>query len=162
MSDPNAQTRRPILLINAESLPRIDLTKIEAEGGTLIVAGSQIVDMTLAELALPGALMIWTDFSQSNSLGRLHAKIDSLGGLDHLILAGDGAKAETMFSLMCAILSLLPALRRPGKAQVSLLLDDGPAVSSLQEFLTGLASRLSRYGISVVMELRQPSPVVVG
>lgn len=161
MSDLNAQTRHPILLINAEALSRIDLPMIEAEGGTLIVAGNQIVDMTLAELALPGAQMIWTDFRQSSSLGRLHAEIGSLGGLDHLILAGDGAKAEAMFSLMCAILSLLPALRRPGKAQVSLLLDDGPAVAALQEFLTGLAARLNRHGISVVMELRQPSPVVV-
>ena len=53
-------------------------------------------------------------------------------------------------------------LRRPGRAQVTLLLDDGPAVASLQEFLRRLVPRLSRDGISVGLEVTVPPAVPAG
>jgi hypothetical protein len=158
------ETARPsVTLIDAAALSRLPAPGPE-EGpeGIVIVAGSGIVDMVLAGLALPGAQMIWTDFRQSSALGRLHQRIDALGGLDRLVLSADGARAEAVFSMMCAILSLLPALRRPGRAQVTLLLDDGPAVASLQEFLRRLVPRLSRDGISVGLEVTVPPAVPAG
>ncbi|GAB1364182.1 hypothetical protein MASR1M32_34180 [Rhodobacter sp.] len=159
MPDRTAQTRNPVILINAAALPRLSPSRIDTTGATIIVAGNGIVDMTLAELALPGAEMIWTDFRQSASLGRLHQEIDAKGGLDHLILAADGCRAESTFSVMCAILSLLPALRRPGRSQVSVTLEDGPAVASLQEFLGRLAPGLRRHGISVGLEVTSAAGV---
>ncbi len=159
MPDRTAQTRNPVILINAAALPRLSPSRIDSTGATIIVAGNGIVDMTLAELALPGAEMIWTDFRQSASLGRLHQEIDAKGGLDHLILAADGCRAESTFSVMCAILSLLPALRRPGRSQVSVTLEDGPAVASLQEFLGRLAPGLRRHGISVGLEVTSAAGV---
>ena len=159
MPDRAAKTRRPVILINVPALRLLPPSLAGRPGATTIVAGSEIVDMTLAELALPGAEMIWTDFRQSASLGRLHQEIDARGGLDHLILAADGTRAESVFSVMCAILSLLPALRRPGRAQVSVMLEDGPAVVSLQEFLGRLAPGLRRHGISVGMEVSLASRV---
>lgn len=159
MPETTGPARLPVILIDAAALRRIPGPGPE---GILLVAGSGIVDMTLAELALPGAEMIWTDFRQSSALGRLHQRIDALGGLDRLILAADGARAESVFSVMCAILSLLPALRRPGRARVTLLLDDGPAVVSLQEFLRRLAPRLRRDGISVALEVALPPAVPAG
>ena len=158
------ETARPsVTLIDAAALSRLPAPGPE-EGpeGIVIVAGSGIVDMVLAGLALPGAQMIWTDFRQSSALGRLHQRIDALGGLDRLVLSADGARAEAVFSMMCAILSLLPALRRPGRAQVTLLLDDGPAVASLQEFLRRLVPRLSRDGISVGLEVTVPPAIPAG
>ncbi len=150
-------TARPsVTLIDAAALSRLPAPGPE---GIVIVAGSGIVDMTLAGLALPGAQMIWTDFRQSSALGRLHQRIASLGGLDRLILSADGARAEAVFSVMCAILSLLPALRRPGRARITLLLDDGPALASLQEFLRRLVPRLRRDGISVGLEVSVPSSI---
>ena len=95
-------------------------------------------------------------------LGRQDQRIDALGGLDRLVLSADGERAEAVFSVMCAILSLLPALRRPGRAQVTLLLDDGPAVASLQEFLQRLAPRLRGDGISVGLEVVLPPAVPAG
>ncbi|NGM45519.1 hypothetical protein G5B31_08220 [Rhodobacter sp. SGA-6-6] len=159
MPDTTGPARLPVTLINAAALRRMP---VPASGGILLVAGSGIVDMTLAELALPGAEMIWTDFRQSSALGRLHQRIDALGGLDRLVLSADGERAEAVFSVMCAILSLLPALRRPGRAQVTLLLDDGPAVASLQEFLQRLAPRLRGDGISVGLEVVLPPAVPAG
>ncbi|MDQ2067819.1 hypothetical protein Q9295_15690 [Xinfangfangia sp. CPCC 101601] len=156
MASPPTPPRRPVVLINAEALFRIDLERVDNADAVLLVAGSQIVDMTLAELAVPGAQMIWTDFRQSSSLGRLHQEIDALGGLDQMVLAGDGARAEVVFSMMCALLSLLPALRRPRQAQVTLMLDDGPAVANLQEFLTRLSPGLAQHGILVTLELSAP------
>lgn len=158
------ETARPsVTLIDAAALSRLPaLGPEEGPEGIVIVAGSGIVDMVLAGLALPGAQMIWTDFRQSSALGRLHQRIDALGGLDRLVLSADGARAEAVFSMMCAILSLLPALRRPGRAQVTLLLDDGPAVASLQEFLRRLVPRLSRDGISVGLEVTVPPAIPAG
>jgi hypothetical protein len=151
-----AAARRPVVLANAEALRHPMITGLDPDNSTLIVAGSQIVQMTLAELALPGAQMIWTDFRQSASVGRLHQEIDQLGGLDHLILVADGARAESTFSAMCAILSLLPALRRRPMARISMVVEDGTAVSGLQEFLSRLAPRLLRQNISISLQVEQP------
>ena len=158
------ETARPsVTLIDAAALSRLPAPGPE-EGpeGIVIVAGSGIVDMVLAGLALPGAQMIWTDFRQSSALGRLHQRIDALGGLDRLVLSARCARAEAGVSMMCATLSPLPALRRPGRAQVTLLLDDGPAVASLQEFLRRLVPRLSRDGISVGLEVTVPPAIPAG
>ena len=154
-----ATDRPSVTLIDAAALSRLPAPGPE---GIVIVAGSGIVDMVLADLALPGAQMIWTDFRQSSALRRLHQRIDALGGLDRLILSADGARAEAVFSVMCALLSLLPALRRSGRAQVTLLLEDGPAVASLQEFLRRLVPRLRRDGISVGLEVAMARAVPAG
>ena len=152
-----AKHRPPVILMNDAALHSDLVRGLDPEACKVIVAGRQIVSMTLAELALPGAQMIWTDFRQSRSLGQLHQDIDALGGLDHLILAADGRQAESVFSAMCAILSLLPALRRAPKARISLTLDDGPAIAGLQEFLTRLAPRLLRQGITIGLDVRERS-----
>lgn len=151
----SAPSRRPVILVNDAALLSPQVRALDADSCTVIVAGSRVVGMTLAELALPGAQMIWTDFRQSRALGHLHQEIDANGGLDHLILAADGSQAETVFSVMCAILCLLPALRRPGKARISLDFDDGPAVAGLKEFLSRLAPRLNRQNISLCLNIRQ-------
>ncbi|MEZ5756324.1 MAG: hypothetical protein R3D90_16755 [Paracoccaceae bacterium] len=150
-----AQARRPVILVNEAALHSDQVRALDPQDATVIVAGSRIVGMTLAELALPGAQMIWTDFRQSRALGRLHAEIDANGGLDHLILAANGTQAETVFSAMCAILCLLPALRRPPRARISLELEDGPAIAGLREFLAGLAPRLNRQNIAICLNIRQ-------
>ena len=155
----------PVILLNASALALpSELQGIDdrerSGGARVIVAGSSLVRMTMAELSLPGAQMIWTDFRQSSSLRGLHVLIRDLGGLDRLVLAGDGAEAQEMFSLMCAILTFLPALRARPRARIVLAVQDGPAVASLRDFLNGLAVRLGQDGIEVLLQIdrRQSAP----
>lgn len=119
------------------------------DDANILVAGNSLIRMTLAELSLPGAQMIWTDFGQSASLSALHGAIKGKGGLDRLILAGDGAQGEAMFALMCAVLTFLPSLRRRKGARIELIVQDGPAVTALTQFLQRLCPRLLRDGIEV-------------
>jgi hypothetical protein len=147
---------RTVTLLNeaALALP-MDMLPL-AEDAHVIVAGQSLVRMTLAELSLPGAEMIWTDFRQSASLRRLHGSIQELGGLDQLVLAADGAESEAIFSTMCAILTFLPALRRGGAGRILLAVEDGPAVGSLQAFLERLVPKLESDGIRVTLQIHQP------
>jgi hypothetical protein len=145
--------RAPVVLMNeaALELPMEDMPN--PESAQVIVAGQSLVRMTLAELSIPGAQMIWTDFRQSASLRKLHGAIQDLGGLDRMVMAADGDEAEAMFSLMCAILTFLPALRRNGGGQIVLAVTKGQAVGSLQAFLQGLMSRLARDGVTVSLQV---------
>jgi hypothetical protein len=160
MSATQHHTVGPVVLLNEAALD-VPPDLIGADDtARVIVAGASLVRMTLAELSLPGARMIWTDFRQSASLRRLHRAIQALGGLDRLVLAGDGHDGEDMFSMMCAILTFLPALRgRPG-ARIVLCVQDGPAVAALRQFLRGLASRLATDGIGVLLQIERRRIVV--
>jgi hypothetical protein len=144
-----AKPDRMLILMNEEALSLASETVGLPDGAKVFVAGRSLVQMTLAELALPGAEMIWTDFRQSASLSALHATVQVEGGLDRVVLAGDGRKSEAMFSLMCAILTFLPALRRRTASGIELVVGAGPAVTSLVTFLNRIEPRLASQGISV-------------
>ncbi len=146
---------RKVILINDEvlGLPPEDLA-LDPDA-RVFVAGRSLVQMTLAELALPGAQMIWTDFRQSASLSALHSTLQGAGGVDRLVLATDGAKSEAVFSMMCAILTFLPALRRRRGSHIELVLEAGQAVTSLVQFLQRIGGSLTRDGISVELRIRE-------
>jgi hypothetical protein len=150
---------RMLILMNEEALSLTSETMGLPEGSKVFVAGRSLVQMTLAELALPGAEMIWTDFRQSASLSALHGTVQAVGGLDRLVLAGDGRKSETMFSLMCAVLTFLPALRRRPGSQIALVVQSGPAVASLVAFLGRIEPRLAGQGITVSLRIREERSV---
>jgi hypothetical protein len=151
--------RQSVVLINDEvlGLPPEDLALDER--ARIFVAGRSLVQMTLAELALPGAEMIWTDFRQSASLSALHATLQAAGGLDRLILAVDGEKSEAVFSVMCAVLTFLPGLRRRPGARVELVVQSGQALGSLVQFLQRIGASLARDGIAVELRIREPRTV---
>ena len=123
------------------------------EAARVIVAGRSLLRMTLAELSHPGAEIVWTDFRQSASLSALHGAVQSAGGLDRMILAADGEQSEAMFALMCAVLTLLPALRRRAGARVDLVVEGGRAVSSLDQFVDRLRPRLEMDGITLAVQV---------
>jgi hypothetical protein len=148
-----AKPDRMLILMNEEALSLASETVNLPDGAKVYVAGRSLVQMTLAELALPGAEMIWTDFRQSASLSALHATVQAAGGLDRLVLAGDGHKSEAMFSLMCAVLTFLPALRRRRGSQITLIVSAGPAVASLTTFLRRIEPRLAGQGITVCLRI---------
>jgi hypothetical protein len=154
-----AKPDRMMILMNEEALSLASLTVGLPNEAKVFVAGRSLVQMTLAELALPGAEMIWTDFRQSASLSALHATVQAAGGLDRLVLAGDGRKSEAMFSLMCAVLTFLPALRRRRESRIELVVGAGAAVQSLVTFLQRIEPRLARQGISVSVEVRDERTV---
>ena len=154
-----AKPDRMLILMNEEALSLASETMGLPEGSKVFVAGRSLVQMTLAELALPGAEMIWTDFRQSASLSALHATVQAEGGLDRLVLAGDGRKSEAMFSLMCAVLTFLPALRRRKGARIELLVGAGAAVQSLVTFLKRIEPRLAAQGILVSVSVREERSV---
>ena len=148
-----------VILINDAvlNLPRETLA-LDADA-VIFVAGRSLVQMTLAELALPGAQMIWTDFRQSASLSALNATLQAAGGVDRLILAADGAESEAVFSLMCAVLTFRPALRRRRDARIELILEDGQAVGSMVEFLKRIGGTLDLDGISTELRICDRRPV---
>lgn len=148
-----------VILINDAALGLSPETVALDDGARIIVAGRSLVQMTLAELALPGAQMIWTDFRQSASLCALHTTLMGAGGLDRLILAADGAESEAVFSLMCAVLTFRPSLRRRRNARIELILEAGPAVSSMVQFLQRIAVTLELDGISVELKIRDRHPL---
>ena len=149
------QSERPAVILMNEAALALPMDGVPLpEGARIIVAGQSLVRMTLAELAIPGAEMIWTDFRQSASLRRLHAAIQDHGGLDRMVMAADGDESEAMFSLMCAILTFLPALRRNGGGKIVLMVTQGQAVGSLQAFLQRLMPRISREGVTATLQLR--------
>jgi hypothetical protein len=148
-------TRRPIVLLNEAALALPEAARLDTLRSDVIVAGRGLVALTLAELSLPGARMIWTDFRQSASLGRLHGKVEAAGGLDRLMLAADGTQGEEAFSVMCAVLCFLPALRRRPGAEVTLVLTEGPAVASLRAFLDRIAPRLALDGVALRLSVRE-------
>ena len=153
--------QKTVTLMNEAALDLpLDLMRGK-DGAEVIVAGNSLVRMTLAELSLPGAQMIWTDFRQSASLRHLHGVIRDRGGLDRLVLAGNGQDGEAMFSLMCAVLTFLPSLRRKPGAEVVLAIEDGPALGSLRAFLERLAGRLEHDRISLHLRIgpRRIQPV---
>ena len=154
-----AKPDRMLILMNEEALSLASETMGLPEGSKVFVAGRSLVQMTLAELALPGAEMIWTDFRQSASLSALHTTVQAAGGLDRLVLAGDGRKSEAMFSLMCAVLTFLPALRRRKGARIELLVGAGAAVQSLVTFMKRIEPRLAAQGILVSVSVREERSV---
>ena len=115
----------------------------------VFVAGSNLVRMTLAKLLLPEAEMVWTDFRHSASLGALHGIVQSEGGLDRLVLAVDGGQGEAVFSVMCAVLTVLPSLRRRRGAEIELICLPGKAATSLVQFVNRIQPQLAIQGVSV-------------
>lgn len=144
---------RKLVLLNDMALQLKPEALALGETGRVFIAGSDLVRMTLAELAVPGAEMVWTDFRHSASLAGLHCVIQQAGGLDRMVLAADGEQSESVFSIMCAVLTLLPSLRRKRSAAVELLCRDGKAAGSLVQFVDRINPRLSDDGISLSLEL---------
>ena len=144
---------RKLVLLNDVALQ----LKPDAIGTTgsdrVIIAGSNLVRMTLAEVARPDAEMIWTDFRHSASLGALHHAVLAAGGLDRMILAADGAHGEAVFSVMCAILTLLPSLQRRPTSRIELVCSSGKAVTSLEQFVDRIKPQLAKRGVIVTLEV---------
>ena len=119
----------------------------------VFIAGSNLVRMTLAELAVPGAQMVWTDFRHSASLAALHRVVQQAGGVDRLILATDGRQSEAVFSVMCAVLTLLPSLRRRKGSQVELICLDGTGATSLAQFVGRIKPQLAASGVGISLDV---------
>jgi len=144
---------RKLVLLNDMALHLKPEAVKPDDAARLVVAGSHLVRMTLAELALPGAEMIWTDFRHSASLGALHAAMQAAGGLDRLVLAADGEHGEAVFSVMCAVLTLLPSLRRRAVPKIELICLPGKAAISLVQFVDRIRPQLAGRGVSVSLEM---------
>lgn len=143
-------TDRPLILVNEAALA-LDNALIGAqETATIVVAGASRARLALAHVVVPGAEVVWTDFSLSASVRSLLARIEAQGGLDRLVLAGAEDDPEPAQAHLSAILTLLPALRRRRGAVMVLSFPEGPAVRSLRTFLRRLAPELRRDGLSVI------------
>jgi hypothetical protein len=146
---------RKLVLLNDMALQLKPEALAPGDTERVYIAGNNLVRMTLGELALPGAEMIWTDFRHSASLAGLHRTVQQAGGLDRMILAADGEHGESVFSVMCAVLTLLPSLRRRPSSHVELICLEGKAAPSLVEFVDRIQPQLATSGVSVSLELLQ-------
>lgn len=144
----------PLVLMNDAALALPTDLAVPVEGARLIIAGTSRVRLTLATLALPEAMVVWTDFGQSASLAALGARVRAEGRLDRLVLSGDGADGAGMFAIMQTILTFLPLLKRGSEGGILLVVRNGPALVSLTQFLQRLRPSCDRSGIKV--ELRVP------
>ncbi len=147
------QPDQSVVLLNDDALHLPAGTLALPENARIIIAGRSLVRLTLAELSVPGAEVVWTDFRQSASLSALHGTLQTAGGLDRMILAADGDESEAMFALMCAVLTFLPALRRRAGARVELVVERGRAVSSLVQFIDRLRPRMEADGITLMVQI---------
>lgn len=137
---------RKLVLLNDMALHLMPEAVKPGDAARVFVAGSNLVRMTLADLALPGAEMVWTDFRHSASLGALQAAVQAVGGLDRLVLAVDGEHGEAVFSVMCAVLTLLPSLRRRTASRIELICLPGKAATSLVQFVDRIRPQLAGRG----------------
>lgn len=144
---------RKLVLLNDLALQVKPEAVKPGDAARLFVAGSNLVRMTLAELALPGAEMVWTDFRHSASLGAMQGTVQAAGGLDRLVLAVDGEHGEAAFSMMCAVLTLLPSLRRRHASEIELICLPGKATTSLVQFVNRIRPQLSRHGVGLSLEI---------
>ncbi|MBL9072763.1 hypothetical protein [Tabrizicola sp.] len=144
---------RKLVLLNDLALQVKPETVKPGDAARIFVAGNNLVRMTLAELALPGAEMVWTDFRHSASLGALQAAVQAAGGLDRLVLAVDGEHGEAAFSIMCAVLTLLPPLRRRQTSEIELICLPGKAAASLMQFVDRIRPQLASRGVGVSLEM---------
>lgn len=144
---------RKLVLLNDLALQVKPETVKPGDASRIFVAGSNLVRMTLAELALPGAEMVWTDFRHSASLGALQAAVQAAGGLDRLVLAVDGEHGEAVFTIMCAVLTLLPPLRRRQASEIELICLPGKSATSLVQFVNRIRPQLSARGVGVSLEM---------
>lgn len=64
-----------VVLLNDLALQAVPELISASDAAHVIVAGRSLVRMTLADLALPEAQMVWTDFRQSASLCALHTAV---------------------------------------------------------------------------------------
>lgn len=144
---------RKLVLLNDLALQLKPEAVQPGDAGRVFVAGNNLVRMTLAELALPGAEMVWTDFRHSASLVALQGVVQAAGGLDRLVLAADGEHGEAVFSIMCAVLTLLPPLRRRRGSEIELICLPGKAASSLALFADRIRPQLSARGVRVSLEM---------
>jgi hypothetical protein len=153
---------RPLTLVNDAALA-LDPSLLGADdAGRFLVAGSSRTKLALAHIVVPGAGVVWTDFSVSASVRSLLSLIEARGGLDRLVLAGTDQDAASSLAHLSTILTLLPALRRRPGAEVVLSFPEGPALRSLKAFLRPLAPRLRRDGLSITWHSPcLPAPVVL-
>jgi hypothetical protein len=146
---------RKLVLLNDMALQLKPEAVALGDTARVFVAGSNLVRMTLAELALPGAEMLWTDFRHSASVAGLHRALNAAGGLDQMILATDGEHGEAVFSIMSAVLTVLPSLRRRRSSQVELICTDGKAARSLVQFVERIRPQLAASGVTLSLEILQ-------
>ncbi len=146
-------TDRTLVLVNDLALQLAPEAIGPSDASRVIVAGHCLVRMTLAELALPGAGMIWADFRHSASLAALNGVVQAAGGLDRLVLAAEGEQGETVFAVMCAVLTLLPSLRRRGSGRIELICTAGGATGSLVQFVERIRPGLKRDRIELSLEI---------
>lgn len=150
------EATQAVILMNDAALSRVpDLVAPGSSDAQVVVAGPSMVRLALAEAVLPDAQVICADFGQSASLAALEEKVRHMGRLHWLVLAGDGADAAGMFTLMRTIVTFLPALRRGG-GSVHLTVSPGAALASLRLFLRRVQPTLDGYRVPVTL-VEEPS-----
>jgi hypothetical protein len=143
-----------IILTNAAALSLSPDFLGPGAGVRLVLAGPSRLQLIMAAAAAPEAEVVLTDFGQSASLAALAARLRDMGGLDRLVLAGDGSDSAEIFSMMQTIVSVLPVLRRGQDGRIVLSVTAGPAVAALSEFLKRLVPTLARHGIALDVRVR--------
>lgn len=135
-----------VLLTDAAiGLPEV--SAFYAEGQRLVVAGDDVVGMSLAEVALPGSDRIWTNLRRSSELFRLRGAMEAIGPCDRLVLAARDGGLDDGLTLMQTMLAVLPMMRRQGRGQILIVLPPGEGHDAVEAFLDRIGPELRAGGV---------------
>ncbi len=123
----------------------------QAAGRRLIVAGDDPVAMSLGELALPGARLIWADPRRSSELYRLRQEVEAIAVPDRLVLAQPEGSTAAGLTLLQLALALLPALRARKVGEILFALPEGEGRQAIAAFIAEIGPALRADGVTLAL-----------
>lgn len=145
-----ARAGRPVLnvLLTDAAIGLPEVSALYAEGQRLVVAGDDVVGMSLAEVALPGSDRIWANLRRSSELFRLRGAMEAIGPCDRLVLAAREGGLDEGLTLMQTMLAVLPMMRRQGRGQILVVLPRGEGHDAISAFLDRIGPELRAGGVA--------------
>ena len=139
---------RGTVIVNDAAIGLPEVGRCHGAGHRVIVAGDDSVQMSLAEIVLPGADRVWANLRRSSELCRLRAQLGRAGGCAGLVLvARDGSRAQGL-TLMQVMLALLP-LVAGASGRVLLVVPQGAGLAAVTDFVCRIGPTLQARGVSV-------------
>jgi hypothetical protein len=127
-----------------------------AAGHPLIVAGDDPVAMSLGEIALPGARLIWANLRRSSELYRLRHEVEAIALPGRLVLAQSEGTTAAGLTLLQLALAFLPALRARPPGSILFSLPEGEGRQAIAAFIAEIGPALQADGVTAALTAAPP------
>ncbi len=146
-----AAAAQPVTFLTDAAIGLPEVLDDQAAGHRLIVAGDDPVAMALAEIAFPGAPLIWANPRRSSELYRLRHEVEAIALPRRLVLArAEGDTAAGLILLQLA-LTFLPALQARRAGEILFSLPRGEGRQAIAAFIAEIAPALRADGVTAVL-----------